>query len=110
MGNNRARGFGYEREVVNLAKSKGLVARRAWGSDGRTLGLTADVDIIIEGLGATQAKRVKKLPAYLHIPSSCAGVVFRMDRGESFILLRLDEYLDKLAERKNEEAPAGGAD
>ena len=35
-----------------MAKEYGLDSKRAWGSDGRSLGLDAEVDIVIEDFTA----------------------------------------------------------
>ena len=45
---SKAKGNRFEREVVKLAKEYGLESKRAWGSDGRSLGLHPEVDITIE--------------------------------------------------------------
>ena len=41
---NKARGNALERKIVKLAEAHGVDARRAWGSDGRSMGYTEDVD------------------------------------------------------------------
>ena len=93
MGNtNRNRGFGFEREVVNLAKSLGYDAKRAWGSDGRSLGLTADVDILIDNK-PYQCKRKKSLAVYLKPSGNNFGNIVREDRGETYLIIRLEDYL-----------------
>ena len=45
---NKARGNRFERLVISRAKNAGFEAERAWGSDGKSLGLTHDVDGIIK--------------------------------------------------------------
>ena len=45
---NKARGNRFERLVISRAKDAGFIAERAWGSDGKSLGLTHDVDGIIK--------------------------------------------------------------
>lgn len=96
---NKARGREFETEVVKLAEARGHPARRAWGSDGRALGLSADVDLTISGI-PVQAKRRKRLPAYLQIPDSCKAVVFKQDRSPPLILITLDDYLCLLTNSK----------
>ena len=46
---NKVKGNTYERELVNQAKDIGLEAKRAWASDGRSLGLHEEVDLVIDG-------------------------------------------------------------
>lgn len=60
---NKTRGNTFEREIVELAQSMGLDAERAWGSDGRAMGETADVDVKVAGMRC-QAKRRKAFPKW----------------------------------------------
>jgi len=92
---NKRRGNNFERELVNDAKGRGLDAIRAYASDGRSLGEGSEVDVLIQGM-RIQAKRRKCLPAYLQIPDGCDAVVCRQDRGETLVLMRFDDLLDKL--------------
>ena len=93
----RRKGFGYEREVVNAAKDAGLYARRAYGSDGRSMGLHSEVDLIVGELNL-QAKRTAKVATKYRPTEHVDGVVFREDRGRSFVMLPL-ETLFKLLKR-----------
>ena len=45
---SKAKGNRFERECVKIAKEYGLESKRAWGSDGRSLGLDPEVDMTIE--------------------------------------------------------------
>jgi hypothetical protein len=97
--NNKARGRGYETEVVNSAIACGLTAVRAWGSDGRSLGHEANVDLLIEGIKG-QAKRTARLAQYLKPDDNIEFQVFREDRGASYVMMRLDTFLTWINERK----------
>ena len=44
----KQKGNRIERECVNLAKEHGFESKRAWGSDGRSLGWHEEVDVVIE--------------------------------------------------------------
>jgi hypothetical protein len=90
---NKERAYEHETEIVKAAEAEGMSARRAWGSDGRALGLAADVDVEIDGRVRVQAKRRKRLPAYLQVPASCDAVVFRQDRGEQLVLVRWADWV-----------------
>ena len=90
--NNKARGFNFEREIVNRAKAEGLEAVRAWGSNGRSIGEAETVDCKVSGL-RIQAKRVKTLAAKYQIPDGADLVVFREDRGETFALIPFEDWL-----------------
>ena len=94
---SKQKGNRFERELVNEARSHGLYADRAYASDGRALGERKEVDVLIQGM-RLQCKRRKKLSAYLCLDEGVDGVVFRQDRGETLVLLRWDDLLDKLGE------------
>jgi len=90
---SKNKGNNFERELVNAAKESGLEAVRAYASDGRSLGLTEDVDCLIGGF-KIQAKRRNTVAAHL-IPSDTVDcVATRPDRGESLIVMRFDDWLD----------------
>ena len=92
---SKVKGTNFERELVNEAKRRGLVAERAYASNGRALGETEQVDVVVQGM-RIQAKRRKSLAAYLQIPPGVDAVVFREDRGDTYVLLRWEDLLDKL--------------
>jgi Holliday junction resolvase len=98
---NRTRGFDLEREVVKAAAAFGIKAERCWASDGRSRGLTKDVDVIIHAGAETplqfQCKRKKALPAYMDF-GNCRGVIVRQDRKEALVLITLEEYLALLGQ------------
>ena len=91
----RRKGFGFEREVVNLAREHGLEARRAYGSNGQSLGMHAEVDLLINGM-KLQAKRTARLAAKYRPSTHVDATVFREDRGRSFVMLPLETLLDLL--------------
>ena len=41
---SKAKGNRFERECVDIAESHGFNAKRAWGSDGRSIGMSPEVD------------------------------------------------------------------
>ena len=92
---SKTKGNAYEREIVNKARELGLHAIRAWGSDGRSLGLHEGVDLVIEGL-TVQAKRRKAIADYSRPDENVDMQVIREDRGESYAILRLDDLLQIL--------------
>jgi Holliday junction resolvase len=97
---NKQRGNELERELVDIAMKAGLKSRRAWGSNGKSLGKPEDVDVEVD-VYDVQCKRRKTLPDYLQIPDSCDAVYFRQDRGEKLILIRLDDWISFLIEASN---------
>lgn len=93
---NKERGYELEAEVVHAAKARGLQAQRAWGSNGRALGLPQEVDVVINtGVGDVwiQCKRKKRVAEYL-VPSGEAHIqVVRADRQQALAVIPLDLLL-----------------
>jgi len=94
---SKNKGNAFERELVNMATKSGMNAKRAYASNGESLGQSADVDLMIEGV-KIQAKRRKAIASYLQIPSGCDAVAFRQDRAETLLLIRYSDFLDLLKE------------
>jgi len=97
---SKAKGNRFERAVVNIARDMGLPAQRAWASDGRSLGLHQEVDVVINGR-SYQCKRRKKIAGYLLPSDNVHGQIISQDRGQTYIVLRLRDYLDE--QRGNDE-------
>ena len=89
---SKTKGTGYERELVNQAIARGLIAERAYASNGRALGESEEVDLLVSGC-RVQAKRRKTLAAYLCPTEGVDAVAFRQDRGETLVLVRWDDLL-----------------
>lgn len=104
---NKQRGYEAEVALLKVAKEAGFEGRRAWGSDGRAMGMDAKVDVDIEGK-AYQCKRKKVAPAYLSDMMDLIkrGIVdaatFYFDRKGTWIFLPAADYfaLRARAERK----------
>lgn len=90
---SKRKGTSFERELVQQAQFTGLEACRCWGSDGRSRGLSKDVDLVLAGTVKLQAKRKANLPDWLGLTDNVDGVVLREDRGETFVVLRWTDYL-----------------
>lgn len=89
---SKRKGNSFEREIVNEAKDKGLNAERAYASNGRSLGLTEDVDCLVNGY-AIQCKRRKTIAGYLK-PSGGADVqVLRADREPAYAVMPYELFL-----------------
>ena len=92
---SKVKGNNYERELVKEAKAKGLIAERAYASNGKALGECEEVDLIVEGC-RIQAKRRKHLPQYLALNDGVDAVVFRQDNDDSLVLIRWEDFTDKI--------------
>ena len=89
---SKRKGNAFERELVDLAKAWGLSAKRAWGSNGRSLGMHDEVDCIIDDL-TCQAKRRKSIASFLKCEHTDI-VAFREDRGDTYVLMKYKKLLD----------------
>ena len=92
---SKVKGNTFERFVVNKAKEFGLESKRAYASNGESLGMHAEVDLIIEDY-KIQAKIRKKIASYLVPNENVDAQVIREDRGEAYIVLRLEDWLKTL--------------
>ena len=92
---SKVKGNKFERDVVNKAKEFGLDSKRAYASNGESLGMHAEVDLII-GDYKIQAKIRKSIASYLLPNENVDAQVIRQDRGEAYIVLRLDDWLKTL--------------
>ena len=91
---SKVKGNTFEREVVRLFESYDIGCKRAWGSNGQSLGLHEEVDCLAEGDLRIQAKRRKKIAEWLKPTEVVDAVVVREDRGENYIILRYNEFCD----------------
>ena len=92
LANSKRKGTGYENELVKRLIDAGFKnVKRAWGSDGRSLGLEPDVDIVAEDY-KIQAKRRKVIPKWLRL-GNCDVVMFREDRGLTFVMMTFDDWV-----------------
>jgi Holliday junction resolvase len=91
---SKQKGNRFERLIVEKAKSYGVGAERAWGSNGRALGMHEEVDVLLEGHLRIQAKCRKNIAKWLKPSEEVDAVVVKENRGETYIILRYDEFLE----------------
>jgi Holliday junction resolvase len=96
----KQKGNRIERECVNLAKGFGFESRRAWGSDGRSLGWHEEVDMIIECDNGEfgnpfkfQVKGRKAIADYLKPCEYVYGQILKEDRHEPLVTIRYKDLL-----------------
>ena len=97
---SKVKGNKFERDVVNKAKEFGLESKRAYASNGESLGIHAEVDLIIEDY-KIQAKIRKSIASYLVTNENVDAQVIREDRGEAYIVLRLEDWLEFISGNSN---------
>ena len=99
---SKIKGNKFERDVVKKAKLFEIDGKRAWASDGRFLGLDAEVDVVIGNKKYNdemhvQCKIRKRLPEYIFPKNEAIDCqLIRQDRGEAYIVLRYDDYLAEM--------------
>jgi|TARA_Y100000361_G_C10896094_1_gene206642 Holliday junction resolvase len=92
---SKVKGNKFERDVVNKAKEFGLDSKRAYASNGESLGMHAEVDLLIKDY-KIQAKIRKSIASYLLPNENVDAQVIRQDRGEAYVVLRLEDWLKTL--------------
>ena len=105
---SKVKGNTYEREVVSVFEEHGIKCKRAWGSNGQSLGMHEEVDCLANGEFRIQAKRRKNIAKWLKPSVFVDAVVVREDRGDSYILLRLDDFLEDYKKYLELKKIAGG--
>tara|TARA_R100000231_G_C5328379_1_gene165587 strand:+ start:2352 stop:2693 length:342 start_codon:yes stop_codon:yes gene_type:complete len=99
---SKAKGNRFERECVKIAKEYGLESKRAWGSDGRSLGLDPEVDITIEEY-TVQCKVRKRIASWLK-PSEEIGdlhlQLVKESRGQIYAIVSMTRMMELVSEVK----------
>ena len=93
---SKVKGNKFERDVVNKAKEFGLESKRAYASNGESLGMHAEVDLLIKDY-KIQAKIRKSIASYLLPNENVDAQIIRQDRGEAYIVLRLEDWLELIS-------------
>lgn len=101
---SKLKGSNYEREVVNYLKSLGFSAKRAYASNGNSLGMHEEVDVVVESKPnktfcdlpiKLQLKRRKKFPKVFQLTDNVDASVFKEDKGKSYIVLRFEDFVKR---------------
>jgi|TARA_R110000822_G_scaffold18842_5_gene61790 hypothetical protein len=99
---SKAKGNRFEVECVKKAQEFGLEAKRAWGSDGRSLGLHAEVDMVIEDF-TVQCKVRKRIAEWIK-PSDTVGELHlqlvKESRGDIYAIISMTHLLRMLKKLK----------
>jgi len=107
---NKQKGNRVEREVVNLAKKMGLVAVRAYASNGLSLGMAEEVDVLIEGDYRVQVKSKKQFPKWLTAAQQNVDWVVLKENGKPAVaMLPFEELCCLIARLKLLERPECGS-
>tara|TARA_R110002051_G_scaffold874_2_gene4203 strand:+ start:1745 stop:2083 length:339 start_codon:yes stop_codon:yes gene_type:complete len=98
----KAKGTRFENECVSIAEQHGFNSKRAWGSDGRSLGHSSEVDLVINYLLSSETEREmkvqckvrNKIAKYLLPPEDCDITLIKQDRGEIYATIRYKDLLE----------------
>ena len=90
---SKAKGNRGERDAVKCCEAHDINAKRAWGSNGNSIGHHEEVDVLINNEIKVQVKVRKTLPKYLIPTENVDIVVFKQDRGYWLVLMDFDDYL-----------------
>ena len=99
---SKIKGNKFERDCCKKAELFEIPSKRAWGSDGRSMGLHQEVDMVLGDKEHgdemhVQCKIRKRLPGYIFPKENVVDShLIREDRGETYIVLRYDDYLSEM--------------
>ena len=97
---SKAKGNRFEREVVETCELHEIKAVRAWGSNGKSLGLHEEVDVLINDDIKVQAKVRKALPKWIRPSENVDVQIIKEDRGKMYVVQELNDWLVNLKEKK----------
>ena len=96
----KEKGNRFEYQVRDTFISEGIDCKRAYASDGRSLGLTEDVDVLAihnDVKYPIQCKIRKRLSKVVKPNDNVFAQVIREDRGEPLAVLKLKDLVDLIA-------------
>ena len=94
---SKQKGNRFERQIVQMCTEKDIPSKRAWGSNGMSLGLPEEVDVLIDSEIRVQAKVRKAMGAWM-LPSPEVDIqVIKRDRGETLSVKRFSDELNDIA-------------
>ena len=103
---SKNKGSRFERQIVKTCELHDIKASRAYMSDGRSLGLHSEVDVLIlggiQGNIKVQAKCRKKLAAHIKPNENVDVQMIKEDRGQIYVVQQLDDWLLMLKDGSGE--------
>ena len=97
---SKAKGNRFEREVVETCELHEVKAVRSWGSNGKSLGMHEEVDVLINDDIKVQAKVRKALPKWIRPSVNVDVQIIKEDRGNMYVVQELNDWLINLKEKK----------
>tara|TARA_Y100000310_G_C20561082_1_gene753095 strand:- start:2 stop:310 length:309 start_codon:yes stop_codon:yes gene_type:complete len=92
----KLKGNRFEYEVRDLFIDNGIDCKRSYGSDGRSLGLDKEVDLLVEFKDlfySLQCKVRKKISTFIKPSKDIYAQIIKEDRGEIICVLRLKDFI-----------------
>ena len=96
----KEKGNRFEYQVRDAFISKGYDCKRAYASDGRSLGLDKEVDLLVKHNDkqyTIQCKVRKKISTFIKPSDDIYTQIIKEDRGDTICVLRLKDFIDLLA-------------
>ena len=96
---SKIKGSEFERRVTNLAKAEGIPAKRTWGSNGASLGLHEEVDVLINDEYKVQCKCRAKMAKWMKPNDNVDIQIVKEDYGNIFVVIPYDKFLKLIKEK-----------
>tara|TARA_Y100000310_G_scaffold185015_1_gene185107 strand:+ start:3408 stop:3707 length:300 start_codon:yes stop_codon:yes gene_type:complete len=91
---SKSKGNRFERLVVNMTKDNGIPAKRAYASNGQSLGHHEEVDVLINNEIKVQCKCRAKIAEWMMPNENVDIQVIKEDRGIPYAVLPYNKYLE----------------
>ena len=95
------KGNRFERKIVEICELHDIPAKRSYASDGRSLGMHSEVDVLINNDIKVQAKCRKKIATHMQPNENVDVQIIKQDRGPVLVVQELNDWLLMLKESKN---------
>ena len=95
----KQKGNRFEYQVRDTFIENGIDCVRSYGSDGRSLGLDKEVDLLVKHKGneyTIQCKVRKKISTFIKPSDDIYTQIIKEDRGDIICVLRLQDFIDLL--------------
>ena len=93
---SKDKGNRFERDIVNFFTNVGILCRRAWGSDGRSMGLTEGVDGTLNDEYKWQAKCKAQISPF-YIPNEEVDFqIFKGNRTGTFVTMSVQTLAEMI--------------
>ena len=93
----KLKGNRFEYQVRDSFIDKGIDCVRSYGSDGRSLGLDKEVDLLVKHNGkqyTVQCKVRKKISSFIKPSKDIYTQIIKEDRGDTVCIIRLKDFIE----------------